>query len=113
MLETALSRFPKDGDLLDIQVRAAATGLIQGVDPKQLVAEAQRLFQQRQNQPSAEALAMALAHSGQFEAAIQLQRRLIATVAEKSSKAMTMLTENLARYESQQAALGPGLVPHF
>ncbi len=113
MLKTALSRFPKDGDLLDIQVRAAATGLIQGVDPKQLVAEAQRLFQQRQNQPSAEALAMALAHSGQFEAAIQLQRRLIATVAEKSSKAMTMLTENLARYESQQAALGPGLVPHF
>lgn len=76
---------------------------------RETLALARTLFRQQRDAERAEALAMALAADGQFDAAIPLQEALIETIQQQAGDAevLAFLEENLERYRNREPAVNP------
>ena len=100
-LEAALERFPDDLRIVDILARHLAAAPDPAARNGQRAIElALTLFDKVPSPESAETLAMAYAQAGQFEKALEWQRKLIAElVADSDPKMAERLNGNLALYE--------------
>ncbi len=108
LLETGLHTNPDDLRLSHLLARVLATTSPPSAGARAL-ALAQQAFQAAATAEHAETVAMALAASGDFAAAVSWQSQLLAQAeqAHAASALRTRLAANLARFQQNQLALAP------
>jgi len=99
---------PDHPEFVDLLVRVLAAAPDANVRDGRMAAElGEQLVRQARSWRTLEALAMALAETGQWDAAIARQREAIDALARINSAASGPLVENLRRYERHQPCRVP------
>lgn len=110
LVQQSLELLPEDHELAHIYARLLATSSDPAVrDPEVALRLASAVMQQAAGPQRAETLAMALAASGRFREAAELQQRLLdaTTDVEGAAAVRQRLQANLDRYRQDETALDP------